>query len=40
MENHEGFWLFDIENDFCQVGQGFFDADKYAYIVREINLLG
>ncbi|MEA3302115.1 MAG: metallophosphoesterase [Pseudomonadota bacterium] len=36
-EHREGFWLFDIENGACRVSQGFFDAEKFTYFVKEIN---
>lgn len=37
-EHREGFWLFDVQNDSCQVSQGVFDANAYAYTVREVNV--
>ena len=36
-EHREGFWLFDIENGTCRASQGFFDAEKFTYFVKEIN---
>ena len=36
-EHREGFWLFDIENSVGKVSQGFFDAEKQAYFVTEID---
>ncbi len=36
-EHREGFWLFDIEDGACNVSQGFFDVEEYAYFVKEMN---
>jgi len=38
IENHEGFWLFDITSDACHASQGFFDADKYRYFTAETRI--
>ena len=37
MENHEGFWLFDIADNACHARQGFFDADEFSYVAREVD---
>lgn len=34
IENHEGFWLFDVSGDACHARRGEFDAEKYAYFLR------
>ena len=35
IENHEGFWLFDISNNTCHARQGVFDANKYVYFCKD-----
>ena len=35
-EHREGFWLFDVEKGACTARQGFYDAEKFAYYVKEI----